>query len=280
VKNRLLPESPIESGDDCCGHGAKIIGQIDRCHDPIHAEAGLRRRITRGARLLVDGWAVGRARRRPPSRLLFLVDGMPCFLEEHLIERTDIAEYFGSQALCKCGFTAILPTEKLSIGIYELAICSVFDSTSAWSRPLELGSFNVVDCDTLDMPVTQTGAIAPIDAIFVNNQVQERGRLFNAIRGQTLVVVGWAIDELHDALPAVVFIELNQRQRFEALLGVERADVAAHFSNEHYRRAGYRCTIDTTSFQVGYYRGDVRVVMEASTVAYTAFAHFEFTISS
>jgi hypothetical protein len=272
-------DSDWRNWDDQCRDGSEIIAHIDRCHDPRHAYAGLRRRITRGAQLLIDGWIVDRGRGRPPLRLLFLVDGMPFFLEEGLSERKDVGEYYDAQTLCRCGFTTILPTDKVSNGMHQLAVCSIFDSSSALPPPFELGSFNVVDCDVLDMPVTQTGAIAAIDDISVNGRTVQR-TYFNVNHGERLAIVGWAIDELRDALPAAVFIELNQSQRFEALVGIERPDVGAHFRNEHYRYSGYSCEIDTTSLQEGHYRGDVRIVMEGSTVAYTAFAHFEFAISS
>ena len=259
---------------------ADVEGQIDTWHDPAHSDAGLRRKISRGRTTLVTGWIVDPIGRRAPLRLLFLIDGKPALLEERLVDRADVSLVYGSEALQKSGFATILPTERLSPGAHALSVCAVFETASGWSQPLELGEIKISMRDTLDVHVVPMYAIACIDAISINGERQDQKSCIRVKRSQVIIVEGWAIDELNDSVPSAIFIELDHGQRFDAVTGLERLDVAQHFSNDKYWASGYRCEIETTALGPGNYRADVRVLMASKTVAYITFAQFAFAVES
>jgi hypothetical protein len=93
---------------------------------------------------------------------------------------------------------------------------------------------------------------------------------------ETIVFIGWAIDEPNKTLASGVDIAIDQTA-YAATYGVERTDVAAHFHNPAIRNSGFRLDLPPKTLSKGPHVVTVRTI-SSDGKSYYAGPPIKFTV--
>lgn len=81
----------------------------------------------------------------------------------------------------------------------------------------------------------------------------------NAVSGDDIEIVGWAMNPDSKEAPGKVFVAVNGTL-FTAETGIVRDDVANYFKNPSYQKSGFRAKFARSLFQPGTYSIELKVV--------------------
>ncbi len=99
-----------------------------------------------------------------------------------------------------------------------------------------------------DLEKTDTNTICWIDQ--VNEQNYTPGSKIESKSAEHISIKGWALDETTDTIASGVYIEINGKP-YQTIYGMERKDVAEHFSKEEYTYCGFYTRIPVSNLKEG-----------------------------
>lgn len=91
----------------------------------------------------------------------------------------------------------------------------------------------------------------------------------NAVSGDGIEIVGWAMNPDSKEAPGKVFVAVNGTL-FTAETGIARDDVANYFKNTAYQKSGFRAKFARSLFKPGAYSIELRVVSKDGKSYYSS----------
>ena len=89
-----------------------------------------------------------------------------------------------------------------------------------------------------------------------------------SLQSETLIVQGWAIDQVAGSTAGAVFISIDGDTDFPARYGADRPDIAARFGNSRYRASGFAAWFATSAVGKGPHVLSLKVVTHDKTGYY------------
>jgi 4-amino-4-deoxy-L-arabinose transferase-like glycosyltransferase len=99
----------------------------------------------------------------------------------------------------------------------------------------------------------------------------------NVREGETITVVGWAIDEAHHSVDSAVFASVDDGAAFPGVYGFPRQDIVTMFTQEAYRNSGFSVSLSTNGLAVGPHSLTIGVVSSDGS-GYYALPPVDFTV--
>jgi hypothetical protein len=256
----LFPHDLRAVPDPAVGH----IDEIRWGPDPAAAaqNAGAAR-VPQGAYVCVRGWAIDAARKLPAAAVM-VGAGDDAFVEARYGEpRDDIARHFETQAVLRCGFTALLPTDAIEPGERRIAVAVVDRDIAAYSF-LEHHVTVTIGRAALQLAVTTPAAPAAtdhsIDAIRDARSPAVPGMHAEIAFGNEILVEGWAVDSAARDVASSCYVEIDGRHFARALYGYPRPDVAHALQDERYANCGFRAVVSSAGIGLGAHTARLIVV--------------------
>ncbi|MBK8506191.1 MAG: hypothetical protein IPL46_30715 [Saprospiraceae bacterium] len=174
------------------------------------------------------------------------------------VNRIDVDEKYGDRKsqLEGSGFNLSLYKPLLDIpdGTYDLAILLESNRVSKWI-PIDRKTALIRPLTVPNQePRNLVIGIEPLYHIDEVNIVEDQSRLFGSvpllIDSDTLVLRGWAVDVINQSLPRRVIINVGD-ERFAAVIGLSRPDVAMVMKQDAYLNSGFKAVIPTSGLKTG-----------------------------
>jgi hypothetical protein len=194
-------------------------GWLDLAVNPVNRSTS----IGRGGNLQLVGWAVDYQQSAPVSRVELRIDGNAVGNATTGLARPDVASAYGRSDFTNSGWTITYNIGNLSLGPHNATIVA-YDNLNA-SATIGSATITVVTGAApegwLDLAVNITNGSAVIPQ-------------FTQMR-----VVGWAVDYDEGAPIALVALRIDDNPIGDAVLGLNRPDVANAYGRADYLQSGW-----------------------------------------
>jgi hypothetical protein len=248
-----------------------VDGAFDKSGSPLIRQDGAYI-VPEGVEAELRFWAIDRATLMAPLAIVVRLGGRHVRIASS-IERPDAAASVGATGAERCGY--VFPLLAPLVGTEQLDIFGL-DADGGYSQ---LASVLVRQPRPLRSSILpQTGAIAgELDEVSCEGIPLQRRGEFSAAIGQTLRLIGWAVDTIGPRLTGGIEIQIDGVAIVETQTSLARGDVAAQHGSRGVSDCGFDCGFRVPNLRLGMH-ALVVCALSARRDATTELARLKLTV--